>query len=144
MQDCLRSTTWSADATVCLHNQRIYAEAVRNHFRDAHVSGWSKMILQVRTPDAKVLGWLTKPVGCSAKLLEMMLEMAMVVKLTLYSWATAQVGSPAVSMPMANSLETWNMWHRKSFRPSISTLKNWRKYKSVAVLFLFRLYYLQF
>ncbi len=37
LQDCLRPTTWTADATIGLHNQRSSAQTVRNHLREAHL-----------------------------------------------------------------------------------------------------------
>ncbi len=37
LQDRLRPTTRTADATIGLHNQRISAQTVRNHLREAHL-----------------------------------------------------------------------------------------------------------
>ncbi len=37
LQDHLRPATWTAAATIGLHNQRISAQTVRNHLREAHL-----------------------------------------------------------------------------------------------------------
>ncbi len=37
LQDRLRPATWTAAATIGLHNQRISAQTVRNHLREAHL-----------------------------------------------------------------------------------------------------------
>uniref|UniRef100_A0A8C1YGH6 Tc1-like transposase DDE domain-containing protein n=1 Tax=Cyprinus carpio TaxID=7962 RepID=A0A8C1YGH6_CYPCA len=37
LQDHLRPATWTAAATIGLHNQRISAQKVRNHLREAHL-----------------------------------------------------------------------------------------------------------
>uniref|UniRef100_A0AAR2LXE6 Transposase Tc1-like domain-containing protein n=1 Tax=Pygocentrus nattereri TaxID=42514 RepID=A0AAR2LXE6_PYGNA len=37
LQDRLRPATWTATATIGLHNQRISAQTVRNHPREAHL-----------------------------------------------------------------------------------------------------------
>ncbi len=37
LQDRLRPATWTAAATIGLHNQRISEKTVRNHLREAHL-----------------------------------------------------------------------------------------------------------
>ncbi|KAL1270559.1 hypothetical protein QQF64_029575, partial [Cirrhinus molitorella] len=37
LQDCLRPATRTAAATISLHNQRIFAQTVRNRLREAHL-----------------------------------------------------------------------------------------------------------
>ncbi len=37
LQDHLRPATWTAAATIGLHNQRMSAQTVRNHIREAHL-----------------------------------------------------------------------------------------------------------
>ncbi len=78
--------------------------------------GWSQTILEVKMLDVEVLSWcgymwsaVVRPVGCTAKLSETLLERDMVEKWTFNSRATALVDIPAVSMPIARSLKTCNI-----------------------------------
>ncbi len=77
------------------------------------LGGWSQTILEVKMLDVEVLGWcgymwsaVLRPVGCTANSLKCFWRWLMVEKLTFNSWATALVGIPAVSMPIACSLKT--------------------------------------
>ena len=67
------------------------------------------MIPQVKKADLEVLGWCGytwSAVGLTAKFSKKTLERLMAEKLTFNSLATALVGIPAVSMPIAHSLKT--------------------------------------
>lgn len=91
------------------------SSVMQTHCCSGCLGGWCQMTLEVKMPDVEVLDWcgyvwstVVCLVGRTGKSSEMILRQLMVEKFN--SWATALVDLPAVSMPIAGSCITCNMY----------------------------------